>query len=356
MSWLDAYARHAGQALSPAPLLPRREVRCQIGLVRMSSFLFKSNIMKAASFRFSPSKSIPFRDENAIARARAVRRQDLTKHRNPDLKIRIVPDEECEHLWVSDMFYRIKTAADEGRRCVIITPNPAHTYRKVAHLINTFRVDCKHLWTFNMDEYANEHGEIAPYTWPLGFMSSFRKFFWGRIDPKLRPPEKQVIGPTTKNIRDYSRMIADLGGADACYSGPGWTGHLAFIEPDAPEFDAPLKQWMKFGARVVTLSPFTIAQNSLHGFFGMSGDLAAVPPKAATIGPADVVAAKYRMEMHALATSGTFVSWQRMVSRLVLHGPVTPRVPSSLHQLLKTDAFISESIAADIEPLWERGY
>ncbi|MCC7518344.1 MAG: hypothetical protein IT578_04070 [Verrucomicrobiae bacterium] len=312
--------------------------------------------MKTAPFRFTPSKSIPFRDATAVERARAIRRQDLAKHKNPDFKIRVMPDDEMEHILVSDIFWRIKSAADEGRRCVLITPNPAHAYRKVAHLINKFRVNCKHLWTFNMDEYANEHGEIAPYDWSLGFMRSFRKFFWGQIDPKLRPPEKQCIGPTTKNIKVYSKMIADLGGADACYSGPGWTGHLAFIEPDAPEFDAPLKRWMTFGARVVTLSPFTIAQNSLHGFFGMSGDLAAVPPKAATVGPADVVGAKYRMEMHGLTTAGTFVSWQRMVSRLVLHGPVTPRVPSSLHQLLKTDVFVSESIAANIEPFWDRGY
>lgn len=312
--------------------------------------------MKASSFRFAPSKSIPFRDAKAIARARAIRRKDLAKHKNPDFKIRIVPDREMENIWLADMFWRIQTAAEEGRQCVLILPNPAHSYRKLAHLINTFRVDCRRLWTFNMDEYANEHGEIAPYDWPLGFMCSFRKFFWGQIDPKLRPPEKQCVGPTTKNIKVYSQMIADLGGADACYSGPGWTGHLAFIEPDAPEFDAPLKEWMKMEARIVTLSPFTIAQNSLHGFFGMSGDLAAVPPKAATIGPADVVRAKYRMEQHGLLTAGTFVSWQRLVSRLVLHGPVTPRVPSSLHQLLKTDAYVAESIAADIAPLWDRGY
>ena len=312
--------------------------------------------MRTAAFRYTPSKSIPFRDEKAIARARAVRRQDIAKHPNSDLNIRIWPDGEVEHLWVADMFWRIKTASDEGRRCVLITGNPDHGYRKVAHLINRFRVDCRHLWTFNMDEYANEHGEVAPMTWPLGFMCSFKKFFWSQIDPKLRPPEKQILGPTTKNIGRYSRMLEDVGGADACYSGPGWTGHLAFIEPDAPEFDAPLKEWMRMEARIVTLSPFTIAQNSLHGFFGMSGDLAAVPPKAATIGPADVVRSKYRMEIHSLTTAGTFVSWQRMVSRLVLHGPVTPRVPSSLHQLLKTDVIISESIAANIEPLWDRGY
>jgi len=54
------------------------------------------------------------------------------------------------------------------------------------------------------------------------------------------------------------------------------------------------------GPRVCTLSPFTIAQNSLHGCFGMSGNLAAVPPKAATIGPAEVIAAKNRIDIHAI--------------------------------------------------------
>jgi len=39
-------------------------------------------------------------------------------------------------------------------------------------------------------------------------------------------------------------MIDDLGGADICYSVPGRTGHLAFIEPDAPEFQKPLEKWI----------------------------------------------------------------------------------------------------------------
>jgi hypothetical protein len=33
-------------------------------------------------------------------------------------------------------------------------------------------------------------------------------------------------------------MIADMGGAAACYCGPGWTVHLALIEPDTLEFNA----------------------------------------------------------------------------------------------------------------------
>ena len=35
-----------------------------------------------------------------------------------------------------------------------------------------------------------------------------------------------------------------------------------------------------------------------------------------------------RIEVHALLTNNTFSSWQRMTSRLVLHGPVCPQIPA----------------------------
>ena len=109
-------------------------------------------------------------------------------------------------------------------------------------------------------------------------------------------------------------------------------------------------------ARVVTLHPLTVAQNSLHGVFGQSGYIADVPPKAATIGPVDVKNARERIEVHALLTNNTFSSWQRMTSRLVLHGPVTPLIPSSMLQLMKTQVYVSEEIAAPFE-CWEKvGY
>ena len=117
-----------------------------------------------------------------------------------------------------------------------------------------------------------------------------------------------------------------------------------------------MEEWKTFGAKIVTLSPFTIAQNSMHGCFGFSGDLTAVPPKAATIGPADVIAAKNRFDMHGITVGGSLNSWQRLTTRLVLHGPVTPRVPESILQTLRTDVWVSETAAADIEPRWDLGY
>jgi glucosamine-6-phosphate deaminase len=309
-----------------------------------------------STFTFAPAKSIPFQDTQAVARARAIKRQNITKHRNPDFRIEVVPDAEIEHRWITDMFFRISHAMAAGRQLVAIMPNPWPGYAKLADLLNRARVDCRKLHTFNMDEYADQDGRIAPETWEFGFGHAFKKYFWARLDPKLRPPEKQIHGFTDQNLPVYGRMLADLGGADICYSGPGWTGHLAFIEPDAPEFAGSLEEWKNMGPRIVTLSPFTIAQNSLHGCFGSSGDLWAVPPKAATIGPAEVIAAKHRIDMHAITIHGSFASWQRLTSRLVLHGPVTPRVPESILQILRTDVWVSESIAANIETRWEKGY
>ena len=310
-----------------------------------------------SGFDFSPARFVPFRDKASVERVRAIPRAKLTEHANPDFRIRILPDAEMEPLWIADMFERIRRSSEAGERFVMIAPNPWPSYDKVARLINEHRISCHHLHTFNMDEYANEHGDIAPESWAFGFGHAFKKFFYANIDADLRPPENQIHGLSNENIAHYGKMLADLGGADICYSGPGWTGHLAFIEPDAPEFAAAsLEEWKKMGPRVCTLSPFTIAQNSLHGCFGASGDLTAVPPKAATIGPAEVVGAKHRIDQHGITVGGGFHSWQRLTSRLVLHGPVTPLVPESLLQTLRTDVWVSESIAQDIEVRWDLGY
>jgi len=312
---------------------------------------------RQAKFSYAPAEFIPFRDRAVIERVRRIKKEDITKHWNPEFKITVLPGADIEFLWIADMFHRIKTAMEAGRTLVMIMPNPWPRYARLAFLINKFRVNCRRLHTFNMDEYANEHGEIAPETWEFGFTYAFKKYFWSQIDPKLRPPEKNCRGLNNQNLAAYGRMLADLGGADICYSGPGWAGHLAFIDPGAPEFAAAsLDEWKKMGPRICTLHPLTIAQNSLHGSFGMSGDLAAVPPKAATIGPAEVIAAKHRIDTHAITVDGSFASWQRFTTRLVLHGPVTPLVPESILQTLRTDVWVSESIAENIEPRWHKGY
>ena len=318
--------------------------------------IMPENIVGHQLFGYNPSVWVPFKDKKEIQRVAAIKIEDIEKHDNLDFKIRVVPDGDVESIWIADMFSRIKHSAETGEKVVMILPNPAPTYRHVARFINACNINCRNVFVFAMDEYADENGNIAPEEWMFGFTHSMLKYFYYEIDEKLRPPKNQIVGFTNRNICDYSKLIEDAGGADICYSGPGWTGHLAFIEPDAPEFQAPLDEWKQMGSRICTLSPFTIAQNSLHGSFGKSGNLAAVPPKAATIGPADVMKAKHRFDTHAISVHGTTTAWQRFISRLVLHGPVTPLVPESILQTLRTDVYVSETIAQNIEPDWGKGY
>lgn len=310
------------------------------------------------TFTFTPASWIPFQDPAVLEHCRSIKREDMEKHSNPDFRIHVVLS--ADGIMVADMVQRMKESDEKDQHCVMILPNPAPaTYQQVALLVNQYRINCRNVHIFAMDEWADEDGNIAPVTYQAGFSYSLMKYLVHGIDEKLRMPNKQVHYPTNAIVKDYTQMIIDAGegGADVCYSGPGWAGHIGFVDPNTPEFACnSLEEFCDMGARIVSLHPLTIAQNSLHGCFGQSGDLGGVPPKAFTIGPKDVKLARNRLEFHALTTSGTFSSWQRMTSRLVLYGPVTPLVPSSILQQWPTDVYVSEMIAKEFGCFETVGY
>lgn len=322
----------------------------------------------ATDFNFIPADYVPFKNREICEKLRKISGTDLEKHSNPDFNIKVMMNPHP--VLIATLFSRIKEASENNRKITLILGNPEpDTYIPLAQLINYFKVDCRNVHIFAMDEWADQDGNIAPETYKAGFAHSMLKYLVYQIDEKLRMPLSNVHYPTNKNIANYSDMITECGegGADICSSSPGWTGHMAFIDP-VPEFfpegfdpaveptKAQIDEWLNMKARVVGLHPLTVAQNSLHGVFGQSGYIADVPPKAATIGPVDVKNARERIEVHALLTNGTFSSWQRMTSRLVLHGPVTPLIPSSMLQLMKTQVYVSEELAAPFD-CWEKvGY
>lgn len=308
-------------------------------------------------FAFQPADFVPFKDRALCERLRKLSGKDLEKHPNPDFHIKVMMNPHP--VLIATLFARIRESAQNGRKLTMILGNPEpETYIPLAQLINYFQVDCRNVHIFAMDEWADDQGNIAPETYKAGFSHSMLKYLVYQIEEKLRMPLENVHYPTNKNISVYSKMITECGegGADICSSSPGWTGHMAFIDPVDDFIRPTMEEYLQQEARIVTLHPLTIAQNSLHGVFGQSGYVADVPPKAATIGPVDVRNARERIEVHALLTNNTFSSWQRMTSRLVLHGPVTPLVPSSMLQLMKTQVYVSEEIAAPFA-CWEKvGY
>jgi glucosamine-6-phosphate deaminase len=303
--------------------------------------------MSASEFTYDLARFLPFRDAEACRRAREIPRERLTEHPNPDFRIDVVDDRAAFYeRFARDLVDRIQAARDEDRRFVAIVPvGPMPQYDVAVRLINEARLSLSHVHTFNMDEYANEDGVTAPPTWAGSFQRAMRERFFDRLDPDLRPPESQIHFPTTDAIADYSARIEDLGGADVCYGGIGWSGHIAFWEPQlGEELGDDLDAYRAARARLVELHPMTIMQNALHSF---GGDWSWVPPKANTVGPRDILGARHR-SFWLDGDLGGGVSWQRFIARLVAYGPVNTRVPGSLLQTVRTDYTLLGNVADDV--------
>ncbi len=200
--------------------------------------------------------------------------------------------------------------------------------------------------TFNMDEYADQDGITAPADWAGSFQKAMLDSFFSKIDADLRPPRAQIHFPSDKNIGVYGKMIADMGGADVCYGGIGWCGHIAFWESDLGiEFGDDLEAYKRAGPRIVELTPMTIMQNALHSF---GGDWSWVPPKAASIGPAEILGAKHR-SFWLDGYQGGGIGWQRFIARPAAHGRVNTLVPGSLLQTAPGTYTIWGPVADDVE-------
>lgn len=298
-------------------------------------------------FAYDLAPFISFRDREACQRVRRITRAELTAHPNPDFRIRIIDEPGAfYHAFADDLVGRIRAARDEGRSFVAILPvGPMPQYGIAARMINEERLSLAHVHTLNMDEYANEAGQTAPISWPGSFQRAMWERFFNLIDAELRPPEEQIRFPTTEAIRDYGAWIEDLGGADVCYGGIGWCGHVAFWEAHlGAEFEGDLEAYKQAGARLVDLHPMTIMQNALHSF---GGDWSWVPPKANTIGPREILGARQR-SFWLDGDLGGGLSWQRFIARLVAHGPVSEFVPGSILQTARTDYTLLGGVADDV--------
>ena len=302
-------------------------------------------------FRFRPAPYLPHSNLplEELERIRNIKREDMEYTNENGYSVRVVIDPTL--CMVQDMFYRILMSDLNDTHLTIICPNQwPGAYSAVAEMLNKFNVSARNVDAFAMDEWADEDGNVAPLTYGAGLGYSFRNHFYGRIREDLRPSEDHWHVFTNKNKANdaYSNEIleaSDGKGADVIYTATGWPGHTAFIDPGAPEFKADtLEEFIKLGSRIVTEVPLTVCENSLFSPMGASGDVWAVPPKAATIGPRDVVSAQERFEVHNFVNPDGS-SWQRMVSRLELYGPISMECPASIMRLGKGTCYVSEAIA-----------
>jgi hypothetical protein len=296
-------------------------------------------------FPTAPAEWLPLKDRALVDRLAQI---DLNEYPQgapdcPGLSMTVCGD--VHNYFAADLFYRLVTAASDGRKLVLLLPSPENeVYISLAENLNLFRVDCRRVHVFFLNEYANEKNEAAPWQSPYSRAGHFMRYFYERLDEELRMPLSQIHFWTTENAAHYSELLEAEGGADAAYTSLSRSGGMGAI--DTGSFPAEtMEEFLQMGSRVVTPMPETIAQDSLRGMFGCSGDIGNVPPRAATVGPKDLIAARERIDLEYLIGHGGMPAYQKFPLRLALYGPVCPQNPACLLRLSPWTVYAAQTVA-----------
>lgn len=265
------------------------------------------------------------------------------KFENPGYSVKCVWD--ARNYYAVDLFQRIRMSALNNEKINIVFASPEnHVFMSVVECLNKYKVSCKNVEVFFFDEFANEEGKVAPYESAFSKSGQWMKYFFGRLDPELRMPMEQIHFWTKENTDTYSDLLASYGGADVIYTNGTWSG-LRFI--DAETFPAgSMDEFLKMGSRHITLTEDQTCLESLRGMFGASGDLAAVPTCAVTLGPKDIMASKLHLDFEFLSSCDGTKNLQKPALQLAIFGPVCPENPGSMLRLCPGKTYISSNMFA----------
>lgn len=230
--------------------------------------------------------------------------------------------EDIARRMAEDMAEVVRRQNEKGEPTRFIVPvGPVDQYPIFAELCNRERLSLASVWFFNMDEYLTDEDECVALAHPLSFRGYMDRKFFDLVDADLAPPKAQHIFPDPSRPEAIEAKIAELGGIDVCYGGIGINGHIAFNEPPEPGEEISVEAFADLPTRALSLSRETRTINSVT----VGGEISVIPTRCVTIGMREILAAR---AIHIYCNR----PWQRGIVRRILHGPVTPAVPSSLLQ------------------------
>ena len=262
---------------------------------------------------------------------------------------------ECDSLGDFDTLMgheiamQIKLTAEENRKLSIILPvGPMGMYRWAAYFLNEWIVKCDHVYTFNMDEWADGEGNTLSSDDPASFEFSMKKAFFNKLNHTV--PEAQRNFATRDNLPTYPEKIADLkaeGAKLVLVYGIGRMCHIAFWEPQFAEDYNSVEEWKAAPYRIgAKLHPLTIEQNAITSFKSRS---TLVPCTANTIGPGLFLKADYAIG-GADGALGRGMGWQGMSFLTTLHYGPDINITSSFIPTLPGRLFYLSELAGPLEP------
>ena len=193
-----------------------------------------------------------------------------------------------------EIAWEIKKAKEAGKKIAFILPvGPMGMYKWAVFFLKAWNVSCEHVYTFNMDEWADGEGNTLTKDDPAAFQNAMCQALFNPLG-ELTVPESQRNFATRENLPTYAGKIAALkseGARLVLVFGIGRMCHVAFWEPHfAAEFSS-VDEWKKVTHRLgAKLHPLTVEQNAITSFKSRT---TLVPCRANTIGPGLFLQADY---------------------------------------------------------------
>ena len=242
----------------------------------------------------------------------------------------------------------IKKANEKGEKLAFILPvGPMGMYKWAVYFLKEWNVNCKNVWCFNMDEWADAEGNTI--TGEASFQNAMENAFYNPLG-ELTVPKDHRNFATKDNLPTYPEKIAKLKAEGAkliLVYGIGRMCHIAFWEPQfGSEFssnDEWLKQPYRIGAK---LHPLTIEQNAITSFKSRTS---LVPCRANTVGPGLMFQADYAIG----GADGTFnrgMQWQGMSLWMTLRYGKSRWVTSSFIPTIPGRLFFVKELAGPLTP------
>ena len=262
---------------------------------------------------------------------------------------------ECGTLADFDTFMgheiaaQIRLTREEGRKLAMILPvGPMGMYRWAVYFLNEWRVNCDHVYTFNMDEWSDGEGNTLPNDNPASFEYSMKAAFFDRLVQTVPPTQRNFA--TKDNLPTYAGKIAALraeGAKLVLVYGIGRACHIAFWEPHFALDYPTTEDWKQATHRIgAKLHPLTIEQNAITSFKSRTTK---VPCRANTIGPGLFLQADYAIG-GADGALGRGMGWQGMSFLTTLHYGPNPWVTSSYMPTMPGKLFYLKELAGPLVP------
>ena len=256
---------------------------------------------------------------------------------------------EFETYMGHEIAMQIRKAREAGEKIAFILPvGPMGMYKWVVYFIREWKVPCDHVWTFNMDEWADGEGNTLSSEHHGSFQYAMENALFDPLG-ELTVPASQRNFATKTNLPTYPQKIADLkaqGAKLVLVYGIGRMCHIAFWEPTFAADFASAAEWEKAPYRLgAKIHPITVEQNALTSFKSRT---TLVPCRANTIGPGIFLQADYAIG-GADGNFGRGMQWQGLSLWMTLRHEKTPWITSTYMPTLPGRLFFLKELAGPLE-------